>query len=161
MSRFPWSPVTVERLLILRAQGLKLSRIADELGTTSSTIEHKLRRLRSQNPSQGPAARGPLIPSSRNSDPLVGGVAPTEHNENTDKMMRSGLNEPRITLFALRPHHCRWIVSGSGAGALYCGKPKAGTSPYCVEHTERAWQRLTTEAPARWTARRSHLVRRT
>ena len=81
MSRFPWSPVTVERLLILRAQGLKLSRIADELGTTSSTIEHKLRRLRSQNPAQAPAACGPLIPSSRSSDPLVGGVAPTEHNE--------------------------------------------------------------------------------
>ncbi len=52
MSRFAWSPVIVERLLILRAQGLRLSKIAAELGTTSSAIEHKLRRLRSQKPSR-------------------------------------------------------------------------------------------------------------
>src|SRR5215210_4844746 len=123
MSRFVWSPVTIERLLILRAQGLKLSRIADELGTTSAAIEHKLRRLRSQKPAQAPAARGPLIPSSRNSDLLVRGVTPRERNDDAEKMIRSGLNEPGITLFELRPHHCRWIISGSGAGALYCGKP--------------------------------------
>src|SRR3954464_13172121 len=107
MSRFAWSPVTVEQLLILRAQGLRLSKIAAELGTTSSAIEHKLRRLRSQKPAEVPAARRPL------------------------------------TLFDLRPHHCRWIASGSGAEALFCGKPKVGASPYCVEHTQRAWQRLT------------------
>src|SRR3954462_5764166 len=52
MSRFPWSPVTVERLLILRAEGLKLSSIAAELGTTTYAIEHKLRRLRGQKPAQ-------------------------------------------------------------------------------------------------------------
>ncbi len=55
MSRFPWSPVTVERLLSLRAQGLRLSRIAAELGTTPSAIEHKLRRLRNQKPARAPA----------------------------------------------------------------------------------------------------------
>src|SRR3712207_6470156 len=116
MARFAWSPVTVERLLILRAQGLKLSSIAVELGTTFSAIEHKLRRLRSQKPAQAPAARGPLIPSSRTSDPLVRVVvAPSGRNDNPDKMMRLGLNEPGITLFNLRPHHCRWIVSGTGA----------------------------------------------
>jgi len=49
MSQFAWSPVTVERLLILRAQGHKLSSIAAELGTTSSAIEHKLRRLEARN----------------------------------------------------------------------------------------------------------------
>src|SRR3954466_15614261 len=124
MSRFAWSPVTVERLLILRAQGLRLSKIAAELGTTSSAIEHKLRRLRSQKPAEVLAARRPL------------------------------------TLFDLRPRHCRWIVSGSGAEALFCGKPRVGTSPYCVEHTQRAWQRSNRETPARPTARRSYLVRR-
>ena len=124
MSQFPWSPGTVERLLILRAQGLKLSRIAADLGTTRTAIEHKLRRLRSQKPVQAPAARRPL------------------------------------TLFDLRPHHCRWIVSGSGAEALYCGKPRVGTSPYCVEHTQRAWQRLDVKAPARPAARRFQAARR-
>ena len=124
MSRFAWSPVTVERLLILRAQGSRLSTIAAELGTTPSAIEHKLRRLRSQKPAEVLAARRPL------------------------------------TLFDLRPRHCRWIVSGSGAEALFCGKPKVGASPYCVEHTQRAWQRLTPGAQARPTARRSHLMRR-
>ena len=124
MSRFPWSPVTVERLLILRAQGLRLTKIAAELGTTSSAIEHKLRRLRSQKPAKVPAARRPL------------------------------------TLFDLRPHHCRWIVSGSGAEALFCGKPKVGASPYCVEHTQRAWQRLTPGVQARPTARRFQAARR-
>jgi hypothetical protein len=125
MSSFPWSPVTVERLLILRAQGLKLSRIAADLGTTRSAIEHKLRRLRSQKPAQATAAvRRPL------------------------------------KLFDLRPHHCRWIVFGSGEGALFCGKPKVGTSPYCVEHTQQAWQRLEVKAPARPTARRFQAARR-
>src|SRR5215212_11610180 len=91
MSPFPWSPGMVERLLILRAQGLKLSSIAADLGTTRSAIEHKLRRLRSQKPARAPAARDPLIPSSRN---LVRGVAPRERNDKTETMMRSGLNEP-------------------------------------------------------------------
>ena len=112
MSRFPWSSVTVERLLILRAQGLRLSRIAAELGTTTYAIEHKLRRLRSQKPTQAPAARP-------------------------------------LKLFDLRPDHCRWIVSGSGAEALFCGKPRVGTSPYCIEHTQRAWQRSNREGSAR------------
>jgi hypothetical protein len=125
MSPFPWSPGTVERLLILRAQGLKLSSIAADLGTTRSAIEHKLRRLRSQKPAQATAAvRRPL------------------------------------KLFDLRPHHCRWIVFGSGEGALFCGKPKVGTSPYCVEHTQQAWQRLEVKAPARPTARRFQAARR-
>jgi hypothetical protein len=125
MSPFPWSPVTVERLLILRAQGLKLSSIAADLGTTRSAIEHKLRRLRSQKPARATAAvRRPL------------------------------------KLFDLRPHHCRWIVFGSGEGALFCGKPKVGTSPYCVEHTQQAWQRLEVKAPARPTARRFQAARR-
>jgi hypothetical protein len=159
MFRFAWCPVTVERLLTLRAQGLRLSSIAAELGTTSSAIEHKLRRLRSQKPAQAPAARDPLIPRSRTSDPLVWGVAPRKRNDNPETMIRSGLHEPGITLFDLRPHDCRWIVSGSGAAALYCGKPRVGTSPYCVEHTQRAWQRLTPEAPARPMARRSHPAR--
>ena len=110
MSRFSWSPATVERLLILRAQGLRLSRIAAELGTTPSAIEHKLRRLRGQKPTQAPQA-----PAARRLLPL--------------------------TLFDLRPRHCRWIVFGSGTGALFCGKPKVGTSPYCFEHTQQAWQR--------------------
>src|SRR3712207_9543539 len=99
MPGFSWFPATVERLLILRAQGLKLSSIAAELGTTFSAIEHKLRRLRSQKPAQAPAARGLLLPSSRNSDPLVRDVAPRERTDNTDKIMRSGLSEPGITLF--------------------------------------------------------------
>jgi hypothetical protein len=127
MSRFSWSPAAVEQLLILRAQGHRLSRIAAELGTTSSAIEHKLRRLRGQNPaqaSQAPAARLPL------------------------------------PLFDLRPRHCRWIVSGSGTEALFCGQPRVGTSPYCVEHTQRAWQRLEVKAPARPTARRFQAARR-
>ena len=124
MSPFPWSPVTVERLLILRAQGHRLSRIAAELGTTSSAIEHKLRRLRGQEPAQASAARRPL------------------------------------RLFDLRPRHCRWIVSGSGTEALFCGAQKVGTSPYCVEHTQRAWQKSNRDAPARPTARRAYLVRR-
>src|SRR3982751_3112277 len=84
MSRFPWTPFTVERLLILRAQGLMLSRIAAELGTTTYTVEHKLRRLRNQRSAQATAARCPL------------------------------------KLFDLRPQHCRWIVVGSGEGALFC-----------------------------------------
>src|SRR4051794_2562546 len=105
MSSFSWNPFTTERLLILRAQGLRLSKIAAELGTTTHAIEHKLRRLRTQEPAQPTAAR------------------------------------PPITLFALHPHHCRWIVFGSGAGALFCGKPKAGTSPYCFDHTQQAWQK--------------------
>ena len=95
MSSFSWTPFTTERLLILRAQGFRLSSIAAELGTSTHAIEHKLRRLRSQKPAQPTgvtAARSP------------------------------------VKLFDLRPHHCRWIVFGSGAGALFCGKPKVGNS---------------------------------
>src|SRR3954452_17408646 len=155
MSSFPWSPVTVERLLILRAQGLKLSSLAAALGTTRSAIEHKLTRLRSQNPVRAPAACDPLIPSSRSSDPVVQGLAPRKGNGNPDKMMGSGLHEPdkpSLPLFDLRPHDCRWIVAGWGAAVLYCVPPKVGASPYCVEHTQRAWPRLTPGVQARSTA---------
>src|SRR5215203_758828 len=126
MSSFSWTPFTVERLLILRAQGLMHSSIAVELGTTPSAIEHKLRRLRNQKPAQATAVTAVRRP---------------------------------VKLFDLRPHHCRWIVFGSGEGALFCGKPKVGTSPYCVEHTQRAWQRLEVKAPARPTARRVQAAR--
>ena len=124
MSRFPWTPFTVEQLRILRAQGLMLSRIAAELGTTPHAIEHKLRRLRSQKPAPATAVRRPL------------------------------------KLFDLRPHHCRWIVFGSGEGALFCGKPKVGTSLYCVEHTQQAWQRPKIAAQAIPTAMRLPAARR-
>ena len=125
MSPFPWSPGTVERLLILRAQGLKLSSIAADLGTTRSAIEHKLRRLRSQKPARATAAvRRPL------------------------------------KLFDLRPHHCRWIVFGSGAEALFCGKPKVGTSPYCFEHTQQAWQKPKIESQVIPTVMRLPAARR-
>ena len=108
MSSFSWIPFTVERLLILRAQGLMLSKIAAELGTTPSAIEHKLRRLLTQKPARATAVTAVRRP---------------------------------VKLFDLRPHHCRWIVFGSGEGALFCGQPKVGTSPYCFEHTQQAWQR--------------------
>ena len=76
------------------------------------STEHKLRRLRNQEPAQAAVAR------------------------------------PQVKLFDLRPHHCRWIVLGSGAGALFCGKPKVGTSPYCFEHTQQAWQKPKIEVQA-------------
>ena len=115
MSSFSWTPFTVERLLILRAQGLMLSSIAAELGTTPSAIEHKLRRLRNQKSAQATAVTAVRRP---------------------------------VKLFDLLPHHCRWIVFGSGEGALFCGKPKVGTSPYCFEHTQQAWQRPNIAAQA-------------
>jgi hypothetical protein len=40
MSSFSWTPFTVERLPILRAQGLMLSKIAADLGTTIYAIGH-------------------------------------------------------------------------------------------------------------------------
>jgi hypothetical protein len=92
MSRFGWTSVTVERLLSLRAQGILLSRIAADLGTTPYAVEHKLRRLRGHRLPQAPAARP-------------------------------------LKLLDLRAHHCRWIVLGSGAGAVFCGKPRLGAHP--------------------------------
>jgi hypothetical protein len=183
MSRFPWSPVTVERLLILRAEGLKLSSIAAELGTTTYAIEHKLRRLRGRKPAQASQvmSRFPWSPVtverllilqaqglrlSRIAAELGTTTYAIEH-----KLRRLRGRKPAqasqvpavrlpLPLFDLRPRHCRWIVSGSGTEALFCGQPRVGSSPYCVEHTQRAWQRSNREAPARPTARRSYLVRR-
>ena len=88
------------------------------------STEHKLRRLRNQEPAQAAVAR------------------------------------PQVKLFDLRPHHCRWIVLGSGAGALFCGKPKVGTSPYCVEHTQQAWQKPKIEVQAIPTVMRLPAARR-
>ena len=105
MSRYPWTPLTVEQLLTMRAQGLMLSKIAAELGTTAHAVEHKLRRLRNQKRVRATATRRPL------------------------------------KLFDLRPHHCRWIVIGSGEAALFCGKSRVCTSPYCFEHAQKAWQK--------------------
>jgi len=88
------------------------------------STEHKLRRLRNQEPAQAAVAR------------------------------------PQVKLFDLRPHHCRWIVLGSGAGALFCGKPKVGTSPYCFEHTQQAWQKPKIEVKAIPTVMRLPAARR-
>src|SRR3954469_739331 len=63
-----------------------------------------------------------------------------------------------LKLLDLRAHHCRWIVLGSGEGAVFCGEPRLGGSPYCVEHTQRAWQRPTPESTS--SARRIHAARR-
>jgi len=64
-----------------------------------------------------------------------------------------------VKLLDLRPYHCRWIVLGSGAGALFCGKPKVGTSPYCCEHTQ-AWQKPKIEAQVIPTVMRLPAARR-
>jgi hypothetical protein len=88
------------------------------------STEHKLRRLRNQEPAQAAVAR------------------------------------PQVKLFDLRPHHCRWIVLGSGAGALFCGKPKVSTSPYCFEHTQQAWQKPKIEVQAIPTVMRLPAARR-
>jgi len=114
MSSFSWIPFTVERLLILRAQGLMHSSIAVELGTTPSAIEHKLRRLRSQKPAQATAVTAVRRP---------------------------------VKLFDLRPVTAAGLSLGAAKGALFGGKPKVGTSPYCFEHTQQAWQRPQIAAP--------------
>ena len=71
---------------------------------------------------------------------------------------QAAVARPQVKLFDLRSHHCRWIVLGSGEGAVFCGKPRLGGSPYCLEHTQRAWQRLTPQSAS--SARRIHAARR-
>ena len=112
MSSFSWTPFTVERLLILRAQGLMHSSIAAELGTTLSAIEHKLRRLRSQKPTQPTAVRASSGQAFQSSSPSLSLDCVWERRE-----------------------------------ALFCGKPKVGTSPYCFEHTQQAWQKPKSRDP--------------
>jgi hypothetical protein len=73
---------------------------------------------------------------------------------------QAAVARPQVKLFDLRPHHCRWIVLGSGAGALFCGKPKVGTSPYCFEHTQQAWQKPKIEVQAIPTVMRLPAARR-
>jgi len=76
------------------------------------------------------------------------------------KPVQATAARPPVKLFDLRPHHCRWIVLGSGAGALFCGKPKVGTSPYCCEHTQQAWPKPKIEAQVIPTVMRLPAARR-
>jgi hypothetical protein len=40
----------------------------------------------------------------------------------------------KISVMELEPWHCRWPMSGTGAGTLFCGKKPEGSQVYCEEH---------------------------
>jgi hypothetical protein len=40
----------------------------------------------------------------------------------------------KIRVMDLQDYHCRWPVSGAGAGTLFCGKGLDDGSVYCEEH---------------------------
>jgi hypothetical protein len=41
---------------------------------------------------------------------------------------------PPVTILALEPHHCRYVVTPFDAEPLFCGAAKAAGSPYCGFH---------------------------
>lgn len=43
----------------------------------------------------------------------------------------------RLSLLELTSVDCRWIVSGAGEKAVFCGCRVAAGSPYCPHHRER------------------------
>ena len=47
---------------------------------------------------------------------------------------------PGIRLFDLRERHCRWPLGDFRTVPVrFCGCATVGSSPYCSEHTERAF----------------------
>jgi hypothetical protein len=51
-----------------------------------------------------------------------------------------------VGFFDLKPHHCRWIILGHGAGARFCGEHKMEDQSYCQDHYDRSIRKDQTRA---------------
>jgi hypothetical protein len=62
---------------------------------------------------------------------------------------RPGPPLPGLRLSDLRERSCRWPLGAFTDPPLrFCGDTTAGTSPYCSDHTKRAFSGVKTNRPA-------------
>jgi hypothetical protein len=67
----------------------------------------------------------------------------------TRQPKRPGPPLPGLRLSELRERSCRWPLGAfSDPPVRFCGAATAGTSPYCSEHTERAFSGVKSSRPA-------------
>lgn len=121
--------------------GMSAREIADRLGVSRGAVLGKVHRMgwsgtvkKPARPNTGNRARktpskGPDRPPLRK-EPGINDLVPLP----TDPSY-----EAAVTLMELKPHHCKWPISGPGM-TRYCGCAKVSSSnPYCDTHMGRAF----------------------
>ena len=134
--RIDWNEENVAKLKSLWDEGRPASYITTEFpGSTRSGILGKIHRLGLKGPRSND--RRPVVKripkAARKLAKLI--KQPIEYDP--FDMPPSIIN---VDFHSLEPYHCRWPVSGTGTGTLYCGAERIiiGPHSYCAKHDQMA-----------------------
>jgi hypothetical protein len=109
----------IKEIMELKAKGLSMAKIAQELNVTKGVIAGLL--FRSKN---DPVKR--VRPPAVKKISVSGSVSSDIHHSIID----------------LKPHHCRFIKNDDTSKPIYCCKPVVARS-YCAEHMKLCYYSLT------------------
>lgn len=156
MTDFTWTDARVEELKSSWADGLSASQCADELYQkfgampTRNAIIGKVHRLGLEGRKKiafiryaKPKSSRPRKPPTFQSPPMA--IIPT--------------CEP-VTFDQLNNNHCRYITSGEGRDALFCGADKEPGISYCSHHAQLCFAGHVTLGAAEAEIRRRLMARK-
>jgi len=148
--------IPVEQIedFIIRAwnSGLSMGEIAIELGTTRNSISGRISRMRERGISvsvralppqkkKGKKANPVVLPKREKPQKLAFLSKPSEIPAVNEIFEKAKRRKERVAIMGLTDSSCRFIVEGSGAGAIFCGRKKSGKT-YCEDHHKICYQSL-------------------
>ncbi len=149
-----WTDDKIKLLATLKAEGWSARQMADIIGTTRSAVLGKIDRLGEQIkdfltgrpsgiPKPPPSAQEPGLRKSiwkRSPEPVL--AAPIFHHvADADPPPPPAAADMPLTLLNLHSQSCKWPINDGRPEFYFCGKRRLEDSPYCREHTGKAYNR--------------------
>ena len=140
-----WTDERVTVLKKLWGEGKTAAEIASTLGgVTRNAVIGKAHRLKLSN------RASPIVSSKKSVKPkVVKSSKPKPANANVSPprkqvILSSDKDRPRLPLAGLGAQDCRWPMGDPQHDDFgFCGDPIASGVPYCLEHTQVAYQAAT------------------
>jgi hypothetical protein len=134
-SPFQWDDDKIAYALFQKQCGLSASQIAESLGTTKGSVLGKFRRMGLSKPL---VRRTDVRPTTK---VPKGKAYVAAKREALAKNGNPHLPPGSLSILDLKADDCRWPVTDRPPH-LFCGRVKWGGSPYCAEHSSRAWRKF-------------------
>lgn len=136
-----WTLERTDTLKTMHALGCSAREIATATGAVSRlSVASKIHRLGLSDPTKARQTHSRLPP--RKGSVRVGKAPDTGPIPPTPPVLAPTLiGENAAGLLDLKPHHCKWPISGEGADTLFCGDKRIEGRPYCGDHCRRAYVR--------------------
>jgi hypothetical protein len=129
-----WPTDARETLIEMFKGGVSLDAIAAHFHVDRGVIARQVKRLK--------LSRVRTRTSGPRTNIVSGFIASTQPKPPSDHTLREDtpLTCEPVDLLALKPHSCKWPVSGEGADTLFCSAPSPD-AVYCQRHAKRAYQK--------------------